>query len=160
MVRGSPWSAHTRLLRVKTEFEFFQFSGKAAQIGHGPATVNRLVHSRKSGNLPDRSKLTLFARKSVAMRLVLFARLFYFWDDCGEQISIGNTTGYGSGRTDELRDASLRADGRYFECASIAGAAARFEESDQSSGYKNYHGWNRTKRGGAAAGSTCCVFGA
>ena len=85
---------------------------------------------------------------------------FLFWDDRDEQISIGNTTGYGSGRTDELRDASLRADGRYFECASIAGAAARFEESDQSSGYKNYHGWNRTKRGGAAAGSTCCVFGA
>jgi hypothetical protein len=33
---------------------------------------------RKSGYVPGLVTLTLFARKGVAMSLVLFARLFYF----------------------------------------------------------------------------------
>jgi hypothetical protein len=54
------------------------------KIGHGPATVNgrrvmtvmaRAVVSQET--CPGWSKLTLFARRSVAIGLAILARLFY-----------------------------------------------------------------------------------
>jgi hypothetical protein len=104
-------------------------------------------------------KLTLFARKSVAKRLVLFARLFYFGDDFGEQSST-KTAERGDGRPDDLRDADFCAGGRYFQFASICSGAASIQENEQSSGYENRYGWNRTKRGDPDTCSACCVFGA
>src|ERR1700722_13891224 len=124
-----------------------------------PRHCNRLFYRRKSGNLSDRSKLTLFARKSVAKRLVLFARLFYFGDDFGEQSSTESFDG-GDGRTDQLRAADVCAGGRYFEFAPIWRNAARFKESDEPSRRnENRDGRNRTPRGDSGAGSTGCVFG-
>jgi iron complex transport system substrate-binding protein len=54
--------------------------GKAVKIGHGPATVIgwRFARAESQETYPNWSKLTLFAREGVAIRLALSARLFYW----------------------------------------------------------------------------------
>src|ERR1700722_14956146 len=62
------------------------FFGQLEKQGEGrenrprPRHCNRLKFQagRKSGTYPNWWKLTLFARESVARRLALFARLFYW----------------------------------------------------------------------------------
>ena len=72
--------------------------GKAVQIGHGPATVIGIAlflewRTESQNTVPHQSKLTLSARESVASRLALFARLFYFLGEELEFLSKSTVAG-------------------------------------------------------------------
>ena len=78
-----------RSLHSPTTIELVSGSGKAVKIGHGPATVIGRRCERDGGMAESQetyrnlSKLTLFARKSVATRLAILARLFYWGEHFG-----------------------------------------------------------------------------
>src|ERR1700722_7838820 len=102
----------------------FEKQGEGRENRPRSRHCNRLKFQagRKSGTYPNWWKLTLFARESVARRLALFARLFY-WEKT-----------YARWTTTFLRDLFLgvlrRDAGGRCQAASSAGVQARHEICD------------------------------